>query len=115
MASWRLRFDTGQRLLDASRRGPAEDVARLKRPLQRQVVEDVGVKQWGEPLELDKAQVLDATVLGDRAYHDLPDDPMRVPERHALAREIVGSLRRERVPGQCRGAHRLLVELDPLH
>src|SRR5438105_6163010 len=75
IASCRLRFDMGERLLDPCRRRAAENVVRSKRALERQVVDDVRVEQRRKSLQLRKAEGFQSPMgcdrLGDHPAHQV--------------------------------------------
>ena len=63
--------------------------ARGDRSLQGQHVIDIGLDQWTERLQFVEAQRREVAALTDAECHSLADDFVRVPERDALADQII--------------------------
>src|ERR1700686_203497 len=112
IASCRLRFNTGKRLLDLRRRRPAKDVARFQRALQRQVAEHVAAEERRKLLQLVEGEILESFVGSDSLRDHLTDHAVGVAKRHALTGQIVRGFGRQRVTGQRGCAHDVAIEFE---
>src|SRR5207248_10846139 len=104
-----------ERLAHTLGRGPPGRGARRERSLGADLVERAGLETLVVSAQLAEGHATKILARRESLADDLAHDLVRLAERHAALREVVGEIRGREHPALGRPTHRLTVEANAAH